>query len=136
MKRQRIQKLVKRKPKTAKRLPERYSKRGRNRARDSMYKLMTQIARGLKGKNCRAIPEDQKYQGAEAQRLQKEEDREVECPELSRALEYKPKCFGSDVKYIDPRDASPTCLSVQAARLPMGRLVRCGKCEAVMTAAS
>ncbi|MBS7288700.1 MAG: transposase, partial [Candidatus Freyarchaeota archaeon] len=44
IKRQRIQKLA-RKPKTSKKLLEKYSKRERNRAKDFMHKLTTQIVR-------------------------------------------------------------------------------------------
>ena len=46
-KRRKIQKLSKTKPKTAKKLMKKYSKRERNRARDLMHKITTTIAREL-----------------------------------------------------------------------------------------
>jgi len=47
IKRRKIQKLFKSKPKTARRLMEKYKMRERNRARDFMHKLTTKIARML-----------------------------------------------------------------------------------------
>ncbi|MCS7121598.1 MAG: transposase [Archaeoglobaceae archaeon] len=60
VKRQRIQKLSKNKPKTSKRLLRKYSNRERNRARDFMHKLTTDIVRELKENGCGAILEDLK----------------------------------------------------------------------------
>ncbi|MEM2168958.1 MAG: transposase, partial [Candidatus Bathyarchaeia archaeon] len=59
-KRRRIQRLSRLKPETSKRLLKKYSRRERNRAKDFMHKLTTQIARELKEKNCGAILENLK----------------------------------------------------------------------------
>ncbi|MEM1511492.1 MAG: IS200/IS605 family accessory protein TnpB-related protein [Candidatus Jordarchaeales archaeon] len=59
-KRRRIQRLSKLKPETSKRLLKKYSRRERNRAKDFMHKLTTQIARELKEKSCGAILENLK----------------------------------------------------------------------------
>jgi len=59
-KRRKIQKLSKAKPKTAKRLMQKYSRRERNRARDIMHKITTKIARELALIKHGAILEDLK----------------------------------------------------------------------------
>jgi hypothetical protein len=56
-KRQRIQKLSKLKPKTSKRLLQRYSRREKNRARDFLHRLTTEIAKKLSEVNSGAIME-------------------------------------------------------------------------------
>lgn len=53
-----MQKLSKFKPKTSKRLLKKYSGREKNRAKDYMHKLSTQIARELNEKDCGAILEN------------------------------------------------------------------------------
>ncbi len=58
IKRQKIQKLVKFKPKTSRRLLMKYSKRERSRAKDFVHKLTTKIARELKENNRGATLEN------------------------------------------------------------------------------
>ena len=59
-KRRRIQRLSKTKPKTAKKLLRKYSRRERNRVRNFMHKLTTTIARMLSARKYGAILEDLK----------------------------------------------------------------------------
>ena len=65
-KRRKIQKLSKTKPKTAKKLMQKYSKREKNRAKDFMHKLTTTIARELASTKSGAILEDLKQQGGQS----------------------------------------------------------------------
>jgi len=58
--RRKIQRLSKRKPKTGRRLTEKYSRRERNRAKDFMHKLTTEIAEELSEMESGAILEDLK----------------------------------------------------------------------------
>jgi len=52
-----VQKLSRRKPRTAERLMRKYSKRERNRAKDFMHKLTTRIAGELEGLRSGAVLE-------------------------------------------------------------------------------
>jgi len=130
-KRRRIQKLAKTKPKTARRLMEKYSKRERNRARDIMHKITTTIARELVSLNHGAILEDLRYIKERILNRCKDLNRKLSkwnARQFQFMLEYKLKWFGLPVKYVNPANSSKTC-PLCSGRLATyeGRLLKC-KC--------
>ena len=130
-KRKRIQKLSKIKPKTAKKLMQKYSKRERNRARDIMHKITTTIARELVSIKHGAILEDLRNIKDRILNGSKDLNRKLSkwnCRIFQFMLEYKLKWFGLPVKYVNPSNSSKTC-PVCSGRLSAyrGRLMKC-KC--------
>ena len=122
IKRRKIQKLFKSKPKTARRLMEKYKMRERNRARDFMHKLTTKIARMLVEIKSGAILEDLK--GIKGRTLSKSKKLNRELSKWNARtfqfmLKYKLKWLGFPVKYVNPANSSKTCLVCS------GRLMRC-----------
>lgn len=131
-KRKRIQKLAKTKPKTAKRLMEKYSKRERNRAMDIMHKITTTIARELASTKCGAILENLKNIKDRILNGSKDLNRKLSkwnCRMFQFMLEYKLKWFGLPVKYVNPANSSKTC-PLCSGRLSAyeGRLIMCKNC--------
>ncbi|RLI75633.1 transposase [Archaeoglobales archaeon] len=131
-KRKRIQKLAKTKPKTAKRLMEKYSKRERNRATDIMHKITTTIARELASTKCGAILENLKNIKDRILNGSKDLNRKLSkwnCRMFQFMLEYKLKWFGLPVKYVNPANSSKTC-PLCSGRLSAyeGRLIMCKNC--------
>jgi putative transposase len=131
-KRRKIQKLSKTKPKTAKKLMQKYSKREKNRAKDFMHKLTTTIARELASTKSGAILEDLKNIKDRILNGSKDLNRKLSkwnCRTFQFMLEYKLKWFGLPVKYVNPANSSKTC-PVCSGRLSAyrGRLLKCNKC--------
>ncbi len=131
-KRRRIQKLAKTKPKTAKRLMQKYSKRERNRARDLMHKITTTIARELASLKHGAILEDLRYIKDRVLNGSKDLNRKLSkwnCRIFQSMLEYKLKWLGLPVKYVNPTNSSKTC-PLCSGRLSAyeGRLMKCKNC--------
>ncbi len=130
-KRKRIQKLSKTKPKTAKRLMEKYSKRERNRAMDLMHKITTTIVRELVSIKHGVILEDLKDIKDRILNSSNDLNRKLSkwnCRMFQFMLEYKLKWFGLPVKYVNPSNSSKTC-PVCSGRLSAyrDRLMKC-KC--------
>ena len=131
-KRRKIQKLAKTKPKIAKRLMQKYSKREKNRAKDIMHKITTSIAGELTSLKHGVILENLKFI---------KDNILNSCRELNRKLskwnarifqfmlEYKLKWFGLPVKFINPSNSSKTC-PLCSGRLSAyeGRLTKCKNC--------
>ncbi len=134
-KRRKIQKLSKTKPKTAKKLMQKYSKRERNRARDLMHKITTTIARELISVKHGAILEDLRNIKDRILNGSKNLNRKLSkwnCRLFQSMLEYKLKWFGLPVKYVNPANSSKTC-PVCSGRLSAyrGRLLKCDRCGLV-----
>ncbi|MBS7618500.1 transposase, partial [Candidatus Bathyarchaeota archaeon] len=136
IKRRKIQKLAKLKPKTSKKLLKKYSRREENRAKDLMHKLTMQIARKLREKNHGAIFENLKgikkriLNGSKAmnRKLSKWNARNFQS-----MLEYKLKWFGLDVKYVNPKNSSKTCPLCSGSMASYeGRSMKCGECGLLM----
>ena len=131
-KRRRIQKLSKRKPRTAGRLMRKYSRREKDRVRDFMHKLTARIAGELEGLRSGAILEDLRgvkgrvLNGGKGlnRRLSKWDARTFQL-----MLEYKLRWLGLPVKYVNPSYSSRTC-PLCSGRMAAyeGRLMRCKKC--------
>ncbi|ADI32337.1 RNA-guided endonuclease InsQ/TnpB family protein [Staphylothermus hellenicus] len=131
-KRRRIQKLDKTKPKTSKRLMEKYSRREWNRARDIMHKLTTGIARMLTSLNHGVILEDLKNIKERTLRKGKDFNRKISkwnARTFQYMLEYKLRWLGLPVKYVNPAYSSQTC-PLCSGRLTAygGRLMKCTRC--------
>ena len=132
IKRRRIQKLSKQKPKTAKRLMEKYSRRERNRAKDFMHKLTTKIVRELSEVKSGAILEDLKNIKSRVLHKSKDINRRLSkwnARTFQFMLEYKLKWLRLPVKYVDPRNSSKTC-PLCSGRMATyeGRLMKCKNC--------
>lgn len=112
VKRQRIQRLSKFKPKTSKRLMKKYSRRERNRVKDSMHKLTTEIVRGLRESNSGAIMEELngiKYRVLNTSKMQNSKLSKWDARTFQFMLEYKLKWLELPVKYVNPKNSSRTC---------------------------
>ncbi len=130
-KRKKIQKLSKTKPKTAKKLMQKYSKREKNRCKDIMHKITTTIARELASTKSGAILENLRNIKDRILGGNKDLNRKLSkwnCRTFQFMLEYKLKWFGLPVKYINPANSSKTC-PVCSGRLSAyrDRLMKC-KC--------
>ena len=134
-KRRRLQKLSRRKPRTAERLMRKYSRREKDRARDFMHKLTTRIAGELKELESGAILEDLKgikgrvLHGGKGlnRRLSKWNARTFQF-----MLGYKLRWAGLPVRHVNPSYSSRTCPVCQATMVAYrGRLMRC-KCGVVL----
>ena len=135
-KRRNIQKLSKHKPKTAKRLMEKYSRRERNRAKDFMHKLTTKIAGELSEVESGAILENLKNIKGRVLRRSKDLNRRLSkwnARTFQSMLEYKLKWLGLPVKYVNPRNSSKTC-PLCSGRMATyeGRLMKCEKCNLIL----
>ncbi|MEM3790982.1 MAG: transposase [Thermoproteota archaeon] len=135
-KRQRIQKLSRLKPETSKRLLEKYSKREKNRAKDFMHKLTTQIARELKEKNCGAILENLKGIKRRILNDSKKMNRKLSkwnARTFQFMLEYKLLWNGLSVKYVNPKNSSKTCPVCSGSMASYeGRIMKCEECNIIL----
>ena len=135
-KRREIQKLSKTKPKTAKRLMEKYSRRERNRAKDFMHKLTTTIARELIANRSGAILEDLRNIKNRILNGSKNLNRKLSkwnARTFQFMLEYKLRWFGLPVKYVNPRNSSKTCpLCSGRMATYAGRSMKCKKCGLIL----
>ncbi|MBO3801693.1 MAG: transposase [Candidatus Brockarchaeota archaeon] len=135
-KRRRIQRLSRLKPETSKRLLEKYSKREKNRAKDFMHKLTTQIARELKEKNCGAIMERLKSVKYKILNHSKKMNRKLSkwnARTFQFMLEYKLKWLNLPTKYVNPKNSSKTCpLCSGSMASYLGRIMKCEECGLAM----
>jgi putative transposase len=135
-KRQRIQRLSEFKPKASKKLMQKYSRRERNRAKDFMHKLTTEIAGELKESNSGAIME--KLKGIKQRVLSnsKEQNRKLakwNARTFQFMLDYKLKWVGLPVKYVDAKNTSKTCPLCSGYLVAYGgRSMRCEPCNLIM----
>jgi len=136
LKRQRIQKLSKYKPKTSRRLMEKYSEREKNRAKDFLHKLTTKIARKLKESGCGAVLENLngiKHRVLNGSKTQNRKLSKWNARMFQFILEYKLKWLGLPVKYVDARNTSRTCPYCSGYLVASeGRLMRCEKCNIII----
>jgi putative transposase len=136
IKRQRMQRLSKLKPKTSKRLLQKYSRRERNRAKGFMHKLTTEIARRLKGSSSGAIMEELKgikHRVLNGSRKQNRKLSKWNARTFQFMLEYKLKWLGLSVKYVDAKNTSKTCPLCSGYLVAYGgRLMRCERCDLIM----
>jgi putative transposase len=135
-KRQRIQKLSKLKPKTSKRLLQRYSRREKNRARDFLHRLTTEIAKKLSEVNSGAIMERLKGIKQNVLNRSKEQNRKLSkwnARTFQSMLDYKLKWLGLPVKYVDAKNTSKTCPLCSGYLVAYGgRLMKCEECSLTM----
>jgi putative transposase len=135
-KRQRIQKLSKFKPKTSRRLLQKYSRRERNKAKDFIHKLTTEIARRLREANSGAIME--KLKGIKYRVLNRSRELNGKLSKWNARtfqfiLEYKLKWLGLPVKYVDAKNTSKTCPLCSGYMVAYGgRLMKCKRCTLTM----
>lgn len=131
VKRQRIQKTSKFKPLTSKKLLEKYSGRERNRTKDFMHKLTTQIARELKEKNCGAILENLKSVKSRILNGSKDMNRKLSkwnARTFQFMLEYKLKWLNLPTKYVNPANTSKSCPLCSGSMASYGgRIMKCEK---------
>jgi len=136
LKRQRIQKIARKKPKTAKRLMEKYSKREKDRSRDIMQKLTTMIARELAELGIGAILEDLKDIKKRILRNRKDLNRRLSkwnARTFQFMLSYKLIWMGIPVRYVNPANTSRTCpLCSGSMAAYEGRSIRCRKCGLIL----
>ena len=135
-KRRRVQRLSKLRPKASKRLLQKYSSREKDRARDFMHKLTTEIAGRLKESKSGAIME--RLKGIKHNILNGSRRRNGRLSKwnartFQSMLEYKLNWMGLPVKYVDARNTSKTCPLCSGYMVAYeGRLMRCEKCDMVM----
>ncbi|MDK2795133.1 MAG: putative transposase [Archaeoglobaceae archaeon] len=136
LKRQKIQKLSKKKPKTAKKLMQKYPSREKNRAKDFMQKLTAKIAKELVEKKCGAIFEDLKNIKDRVLDKSKELNRKLSkwnARTFQFMLEYKLLWNSLAVKYADPKNSSKTCpLCSGSLASYEGRFMKCKICGCIM----
>ncbi|MEM3832449.1 MAG: transposase [Thermoprotei archaeon] len=136
VKRQRIQKLMKFKPKTSKKLLKKYSKRERNRAKDFMHKLTTQVAGELKEKDCGAILENLKGIKGRILNGSRKNNRKLSkwnARAFQFMLEYKLEWLNLPVKYVNPANSSKTCPACSGSMAScLGRIMKCEECGLTM----
>ncbi len=129
IKRQRIQKLSKFKPKTSEKLLEKYSHREKNRVKDFMHKLTTAIVKDLVKLGSGAILEN--LQGIKDRVLNssKRNNRKLSkwnARQFQFMLEYKLKWLGLPVKHVNPKNSSRTCPLCSGYLVAYeGRLMKC-----------
>ena len=135
-KRQRIQRLSKFKPKTSRRLLQRYSSRERNRAKDFMHKLTTEIAERLKESSSGAVMEKLKGIKHNVLNRSRKQNRKLSkwnARTFQLMLEYKLKWLELPVKYVDAKNTSKTCPLCSGYLVAYeGRLMKCEKCSLIM----
>ena len=132
IKRRKIQQLAKHKPKTAKRLMKKYSRREGNRVKDFMHKLTTEIARELSKLESGAMLENLKNIKSRILNKSKNFNRKISkwnARMFQFMLEYKLRWLGLPVKYVNPKNSSKTC-PLCSGRMATyeGRLMKCKKC--------
>ena len=135
-KRQRIQRLSKFKPKTSRRLLQKYSSREGNRAKDFMHKLTTEMVERLKELSSGAIMEGLKaikHRVLNGSRKQNRKLSKWNARTFQFMLEYKLKWLELPVKYVDARNTSKTCPLCSGSMASYGgRLMKCEKCNIIV----
>lgn len=136
VKRQTIQRLSKFKPKTSRRLLKKYSNRERNRAKDFMHKLTTQIAKKLEESNTGAVMEKLKgikHRILNGSRTQNRKLSKWDARAFQFMLEYKLGWIGLPAKYVDAKNTSKTCPLCSGYLVAYeGRSMRCEPCHLIM----
>jgi len=136
LKRQRIQKITKKKPKTAGKLMEKYSKRERDRSKDIMHKITTKIARELAMLGIGAILEDLKNIKKRILRNRRDLNRRLSkwnARTFQFMLSYKLIWMGIPVRYVNPANTSRTCpLCSGSMAAYEGRSMRCERCGLIL----
>ncbi|MEM0080116.1 MAG: transposase [Nitrososphaerota archaeon] len=136
IKRQKIQKMSKIKPNTSRILLKKYSRREKNRVKDFMHKLTTQIVRELKEKNCGAILENLKDIKRRILNGSKDMNRKLSkwnVRTFQFMLEYKLLWNGLPVKYVNPAKSSKTCPLCSGSMASYGgRIMKCEECGLMM----
>jgi len=136
LKRQRIQKIARKKPKTAGRLMKKYSKRERDRSKDIMQKLTTKIARELAMLSIGAILEDLRNIKKRILRNRRNLNRRLSkwnARTFQFMLSYKLIWAGIPVKYVNPAYTSRTCpLCSGSMAAYEGRSMKCRKCGLIL----
>jgi putative transposase len=127
--RKRIHKLSKEKPKTARRLLEKYSDRERKKTRDLCHKISRQIVDFAKQNGFGIVLEDLK---GIRQRIKygRKLNRRLHSWNFRRLqfyVDYKARLEGLPVVYVNPRGTSSTCPICGGRLVPNGhRRARCG----------
>jgi len=136
LKRQRIQKMAKKKPKTASKLMEKYSKRERDRSKDIMQKLTTKIARELAELGIGAILEDLKNIKRRILRNRRDVNNKLSkwnARTFQFMLSYKLIWMGIPVRYVNPANTSRTCPLCSGSMAAYGgRSMKCKKCGLIL----
>ncbi len=136
VKRQRIQRLSKLKPKTSEKLLKKYSCREKNRVKDFLHKLTTTIAKELKELRSGAILENLRSIKGRVLNGSRRSNRMLSkwnARDFQFMLEYKLLWNGLPVKYINPRNSSRTCPLCSGHMVAYeGRSMMCEKCNIVM----
>ncbi|MEM3615384.1 MAG: transposase [Candidatus Methanomethylicia archaeon] len=132
-KRRKIQELSKYKPKTAKRVLAKYSKRERRRVNDILHKITTNIARELAGRGL--IPVFEKLKGlnynSTRNRYTKRRNRKVSSlpyRKIQGLVEYKMAWYGYKTHYVSARDTSRTCPRCRSLSKVEGQVYECKRC--------
>ena len=129
-KRRKIQQLAKKKPKTAKKLMQKYSKRERNRVNDFLHKLTTEIAREFKNY-------EHGFEDLEKQKMfnkSKIHNRVISKQNWKTIIQFI-KYKGFKIRdNIDPRGTSSNCpmCGERLLKLRKGQIVKCKKCGLVL----
>jgi len=136
VKRKRIQKLSKIKPKTSETLLKKYSNREKNRAKDFVHKLTTKIARKLREMNSGAILEDLRGLKSRILNGSRSKNRKLSkwnARQFQFMLKYKLLWNSLPVKYVNPKNSSKTC-PLCSGRMAAyeGRSMKCEECNTVI----
>ncbi len=132
-KRRRIQKLSKCKPKTSKRLMEKYSKREKRRIDDILHKITANIVRELVKEGISPVFEKLKglNYNATRNRHAKRKNRKVSSLpywKIQRFIEYKMAWHGYKTHYVNAKNTSKTCPRCGSLSQAGGRVYKCNKC--------
>ena len=130
-KRQKIQKLSKYKPLTAKRLLRKYSDRERHRVKDLCHKVAKRIVEVAKLNGFGIVMEDLKWMRRRINYSRRMNRRLHSLPyrKLQFYIEYKARLNGLPVEYVDPRRTSSLCPICGDKLAPNGhRHLKCEKC--------
>ncbi|WP_280097289.1 transposase [Staphylothermus marinus] len=121
--RRKIQRLVKRKSKTARKLMEKYSRRHRNRVRDSLHKLTTGIAREFKDYE-HGFEDLEKYGMFSKRKTHNRVISRQNWKQIISLMSYK-----ASVKLLNPRNSTKTCPRCGGRmKHRKGQVLTCGKC--------
>ena len=129
-KRRKIQSLAKRKPKTAKRLMQKYSARERNRVKDFLQKLTTRLAKEFKDYE-HGFEDLEKQEMFDKRKTRNRVISKQNWKQIIQFMKYKIAKVGDDV---NPRRTSSTCPMCRGnmIKLRRGRVVKCKKCGLIL----
>ena len=126
--RRKIQNLSKTKPKTAKRLMQKYSRRYRNRVKDFLHKLTATLTNEFR--DYRHGFENLEKQGMYSKR--RRHNREISKQNWKTIIQHMN--YKGKVKLIDPKYTSSTCplCGGRMVKLRKGQVVKCRRCGLVL----